>query len=64
MNLRAELAQRRRQIVARADTERAEVVAACAPLARRVGATERAVRIATLAANVLFAARLLLRRRA
>jgi hypothetical protein len=63
VNLRAELAQRRRQIAARADAQRAELVAACAPVARRVGSTERFLRIAAWAAQTIFTARLLLRRR-
>ena len=63
MNLRDELAQRRREIVARADAQRTELVAACAPVVRRVGTTERVLRIAAWAAQTLFTARLLLRKR-
>ena len=62
MTLRAELAQRRRQIAARADTERAEVIAACAPLVRRVSMVERFARLAAWAAQTFLTARFLLRR--
>jgi hypothetical protein len=63
VSLRAELAQRRRELAAHAETQRAALAELAAPLARRASAAERAVRITAIVANVVLAARLLLRRR-
>ena len=62
MNLRRELAERRRQLEARAEAQRAALAAAAAPHLRRLSAGERLIRLAQWAGSVAFAARFLLRR--